>query len=315
MANLTLRAKRLARRILGPLRPSRPIPVHTYQHWSIGIAQGDSPLSLRTSPGPALTSGDITDIRALFVADPFLMQAGKGWDMFFELFNLDRGRGTIGLAHSDDGLNWQYAREVLIEPFHLSYPNIYTWDGQHYMVPETGAAGSVRLYRAARYPDGWVYERDLLQAPHAVDASPFEYGGQWWMFVDISEGRCDTVHLFGAADLRGPWKEHPASPIVRGDPRRARPAGKPLLIDGRLIRLAQDCVPVYGAALRAFEVIELTPTSYREQELPESPLFAGTGYGWNALGMHHLDAHQLGSGSWIAAIDGCRTGIVPAHRE
>ena len=38
---------------------------------------------------------------------------------------------------------------VLAEPFHLSYPYVFEWQGSHYMIPESGAAKSVRLYRAS----------------------------------------------------------------------------------------------------------------------------------------------------------------------
>ena len=30
----------------------------------------------------------------------------------------------------------------------------------------------------------------------------------------------------------------------------------------------------------------------------------GSGQGWNATGMHHLDAWQLDDGVWLAAVDG-----------
>ena len=29
-----------------------------------------------------------------------------------------------------------------------------------------------------------------------------------------------------------------------------------------------------------------------------------TGNGWNAAGMHHVDAHQQPDGKWLACVDG-----------
>ena len=54
----------------------------------------------------------------------------------------------------------------------------------------------------------------------------------------------------------------------------------------------------------AAEVIELTPTAYRDRELGPGPVLAGSGHGWNGEGMHHIDAHALGLDRWIACVDG-----------
>ena len=60
----------------------------------------------------------------------------------------------------------------------------------------------------------------------------------------------------------------------------------------------------YGSQVRAFEVSELTTTSYVEREHAQSPVLTASGNGWNRLGMHHVDPHLLPDGSWIAAVDG-----------
>ena len=315
--SLTLRAKRLAWRALKPFRRQRPQPPTRYQHWSIGIYTGPGPLELRPDPaagGPVLTGPECRGTRTRYVADPFLMRQGDGWLLFFEMLNLDHGRGTIGLAHSHDGQTWQFVREILRERFHLSYPYVVEWDGERYMVPETNEAGAVRLYRATGFPEVWTYEQDLIKAPYAADATPVFYNGRWWMFVEMGQNyQFDTLRLFHADDLRGPWTEHPASPIITGDPLRARPGGRPFVHDGRLVRLAQAGRPVYGAALHAFAISELTAETYREEAIGAGPLFRGSGFGWNAIGMHHLDAHPLGDGRWIGAVDGCCWGMLPGE--
>lgn len=82
-----------------------------------------------------------------------------------------------------------------------------------------------------------------------------------------------------------------------------------LMWNGKLIRFAQDDEPIYGRAVRAFEVVELTPTTYREQELIESPILFHSGKGWNADGMHQIDAHQVAPNHWIAVVDGRRDSL------
>jgi hypothetical protein len=49
-------------------------------------------------------------------------------------------------------------------------------------------------------------------------------------------------------------------------------------------------------------------SDYAEHVLPIAPLLGPSGRGWNAGGMHHLDALPLGNGDWLAAVDGWHTG-------
>ena len=52
------------------------------------------------------------------------------------------------------------------------------------------------------------------------------------------------------------------------------------------------------------EILELDRELYREVERPESPVLEPPETGWNSNGIHHMDAHQLNSGNWLACVDG-----------
>jgi hypothetical protein len=127
------------------------------------------------------------------------------------------------------------------------------------------------------------------------------------MWVDASPSQAhDTLRLFHSAELSYSWQEHPKSPIVVGDPRHARPAGRIVEWDGRLIRFAQNCDPAYGTDVRAFEITSLTPTTYSERPLGRVPLLGPGDSEWNQCGMHHVDPHSLDADHWIACVDGWR---------
>ncbi len=274
--------------------------------WSIGIYTGDSPFDLREAQGsknPVLTPADVTDISAAFVADPFMIRKDELWHMFFEVMNDQTGRGEIGWASSEDGHQWSYQQIVLNEPFHLSYPCVFEWNEAYLMIPETLAAASVCLYRAEEFPIRWSLVSRLFDG-NLADPSIFRFDRRWWMFTCSTPYQHDTLRLFFGENLSGPWQEHPASPIISGDKRRARPGGRVLSWEGRLIRFAQDCFPHYGSQLRAFEILELSDTAYVEKELENSPLMSAARNGWNAFGMHHIDVQQDPKGGFIACIDG-----------
>jgi hypothetical protein len=253
-----------------------------------------------------LTHADISDVAASFVADPFMLRRESTWYMFFEIMNRETGKGEIGLATSENGLQWTYRQRVLEEPFHLSYPYVFQWLNDYYMIPETYQATSIRLYKAVDFPTQWSFIGTLLGGQEFVDASIFHIEGTWWLLAGhgTRPHRADVLRLFHAPELPGPWVEHQASPIVTGNPHIARPAGRVLVFDGRVYRFAQDCYPHYGIQVRGFEITDLTTRSYCEQEVPENPVLAASGTGWNASGMHHVDAHPGQNGSWIACVDG-----------
>ncbi len=276
--------------------------------WSIGIYAGDSWAGLAPPAhvrNPVLTGASVSDARGRYVADPFMVRADRTWYMFCEVMDDRTGRAAIGLAVSANGTEWTYERLVLAEPFHLSYPYVFEHRGDYYMVPECSTSRSVRLYRAARFPDRWSLVGTLLRGPCLLDASIFHHAGRWWMFVETNpDRRYDTLRLFCAGDVTGRWSEHPESPVVAGDPGAARPAGRVLVAGDRIVRFAQDCSVAYGTAVRAFEVTELTPRRYREREACPGPVLRPSGAGWNESGMHHLDPHRGDDGLWMACVDG-----------
>ncbi len=242
----------------------------------------------------------MTDMLARFVADPFMVRENSGWYMFFEVLNKPSDLGAIGLAASDDGINWLYQQIVLKAPFHLSYPYVFKWQNAHYMLPESRQSGAVKLYKADLFPTKWTFVRDLIVGSYA-EPSIIHKDGIWWLFVLRG---FDTLALFYADELIGPWVQHPASPLAVGNKQIARPGGRLIVHDGKVIRYAQDCLPEYGRSLRAFQIDTLTKTDYAEHELPDSPILTASGSGWNAAGMHHIDPHQLSETEWIACVDG-----------
>jgi hypothetical protein len=172
------------------------------------------------------------------------------------------------------------------------------------MIPEGVDERSVRLYRATDFPTEWSFEQTLIQGEKFISASVVRYENLWWMFVGLQGNQ--TLRLYYASELTGTWTEHPQSPIVTADKNIARPGGRPLVIEGSLYRLGQDCAPVYGRAVSAFKVTELDTTMY-EEEAVQPPLVEATGSGWSAEGMHHVDACEVGRNRWIAAVDGVQT--------
>jgi hypothetical protein len=273
--------------------------------WSIGIFHGSTLSDLRPVTGiemPVLSAKDVSDIPAEFLADPFMTRKQDIWYMFFEVMNEKTQKGDIGLATSKDGLKWSYQQIVLNEPFHLSYPYVFQAGGEYFMIPESYEANSMRLYRADSFPLKWSYVGTLLEGPW-VDSSIFFFEGRWWVFSNPVAPENEVLELFYAPAVTGPWQRHPMSPLITGNKRVARGGGRVILLNGRPIRVTQDCFPFYGTGVRAFEVSLLTTSDYAEKEFEFSPILSAGKEPWRSDGMHHIDPHFI-DGRWLACVDG-----------
>jgi len=272
--------------------------------WSIGIYEGLSPFELIDPPdvnNPVITAKDVVDLDASFVADPFMVFNNGLYTMFLEALNRETEKGVICYAESADGKSWEYRKVIIDETFHLSYPYVFKWKDNFYLIPESYEDFSVRLYQAVKFPDDWKYLGNLLSGYPYIDPSIFRHNNKWWLFVSTLSN--DVLNLYYSDDLLGEWKPHPMNPVVKLNSHIARPGGRVISHNGKLFRFAQDCFPSYGIQIFAFEITELTEKIYSDKTVSENPIIGSSGKGWNKAGMHQLDLHQIGE-KWIAAVDG-----------
>ena len=200
-----------------------------------------------------------------FYADPFLAEQDGRTFVFFEDYSHVDRKGTIACAElRASGIG--EPQTVIAGPDHLSYPSLFQWKGDWFMLPETGARRRVEIWRARQFPGDWTLETVALDGVDACDATLWQHDGRWWMFVTLCVAggpRADEVSLFYADTPAGPWHPHRANPIV-SDAAHARSAGA-LYRDGEaVIRPSQDARGGYGQAITLNRIDRLTPHEYRE---------------------------------------------------
>lgn len=249
---------------------------------------------------------DIVDVEAAFVADAFMILRKGIWYLFSDVLREYTRTGEVVRAVSGDLVRWLYQKIVLRESFHLSYPHVFEWEGSYYMLPETIGAGEFRLYKSIDFAFDWKVVAFLIQGLYA-DPSIFCWGSAWWMFECDTPFKHQSLRLFYVRHLERPWVEHHRSHIVHDNARIARPAGRVLAFDGRLIRFAQDCSTRYGVQVWAFEITRLDQENYSELLASAKPVIApGTKGSWRTSRMHHIDIHAGPTGGWIACVGGWR---------
>jgi hypothetical protein len=249
---------------------------------------------------PVLTKSNILDIPTEKIADPFLLYENGTFYMFFEIYRSIVFQGDIGLAESNDGVNWTYKQIVLDEPFHLSYPCVFKYNNEFYMIPETAETHSIRLYKAQDFPYNWSFVKTLINGRDFVDSTIFYYNNTWWLFTETINDY--SLHLYFSDSPLDNWVEHPDSPIISHDANISRPGGNVIVYNNRIFRYAQDDYPSYGNQVWAFEITELTKKDYQEKRFGDTPILKGYD-NWNELGMHHISICKINN-KWIAAVDG-----------
>jgi hypothetical protein len=234
------------------------------ERWFLAIRpRSGNPLGYRNTTGYHL----LRPPRDRFYADPFLLKHNNVNYLFFEDYRYVKAKGVIScMALNEAG--WPTSEIVALErPYHLSFPFVFSWANEIWLVPETSSNRTVELYRAKRFPEQWELETVLMSAIHASDTTLLFHADKWWLFTEVEnakEYRYNNLSLFYADSLFGHWTPHLLNPVV-ADVSRSRPAGRIFEDYGALIRPSQDCTSHYGRAIQFNQIEILDENRYQER--------------------------------------------------
>lgn len=181
-----------------------------------------------------------------WAADPFVFVHEGTTYVFAEIFDYWTRRGAIGYSCCVNG-KWKRWRTVICEPFHMSYPNVFSHNGQIYMVPETSEAHELRLYRAISFPEVWQLEKTIATDVEWVDTTFFEFDGcRYAITTDISNlNEQKDIQL----QFDNQWNLISRKVIAEKETGLSRSAGNFFPAKQAMMRVTQDCRGHYGRAL------------------------------------------------------------------
>lgn len=222
-----------------------------------------------------------------FLADPFVVSRDGRTCVFVEDYLYPIGRAHISVFELGEG----GAHEIgiaLEEPFHLSFPFLFEYQGQLFMCPESCQSREIRIYRCTEFPLHWTLETVAMRGIAAADTMIFQFDGCWWLFTNVSESEPHVfnteLHIFFATDpISGNWKPHRRNPVLMTSD-CARNGG--LLWDaGGAFRVGQrQGYGSYGASAQVMRIGKLNELEYVEE--PVCQLTPGFDRG--LCGTHHL---------------------------
>jgi hypothetical protein len=141
--------------------------------WSIGFGSSigfPDKMKFNNDKIYSLESLKKLNTKTQFLADPFFLKVKDTFYIFFE-HKLLNTKAEIGLLTSIDGINYTYRGTVLEETFHLSYPQVFCYKKEYYMVPESKGANAVLLYKAKKFPYDWNICDTLINNVKFTDPS------------------------------------------------------------------------------------------------------------------------------------------------
>ena len=256
----------LARHVFAKVLEKARLIIHDFFYFDQWILMFDFRGSLSTS---------LHEYRKLlppkdkFWADPFIVEKDKKNFIFFEEYSNELEKGHISVLELLPDGNHSEPKIVLEKPYHLSYPFMFEFNGEQYMVPETSENRTIELYKCEDFPETWTYQHNLIEGINAFDATLFEHANRWWMFANVVEtegiSSWDELFLFSSdSPLSCNWVPHPMNPIV-SDCRTARPAGSIIRIGNRLFRPSQNSSHHYGYGLNFMEIEKISEQEYSEK--------------------------------------------------
>ena len=206
-----------------------------------------------------------------YLADPFILKEGAETYCFVEDYDWSKGKGSIAAYQisSGDPINLGI---VLEESFHLSFPYIFKHESKIYMLPESSDNMDIRIYESVEFPTKWKLKTIIKENVSAADSMIFSRNGMWWLFSNINPigGRdyCSELSIFYTDNpIDGEWMPHEKNPVIF-DPSSARNGGM-VLDNDSLYRVGQiQTFGMYGGGgVSINQIVELTPSSYKEQSV------------------------------------------------
>lgn len=226
-----------------------------------------------------------------YFADPFLINYQGREICFVEEYSHQTKKGIISAVeiHPD---STKYLGKVIEEDFHLSFPYIFKFKENLFMLPETAQKKEIRLYKCIDFPLKWSFEKTLITNIDAADSMIIRLENEWVLFTNVCGSNigdhCSELHVYFSSDkdpTSSKWVKHNNNPVVF-DSLRSRNAG--LVLDkGKILRVSQiHGKSTYGKGVNINIIKNITSEKFEEEIILT---YTGKNFK-NSKGIHHISA-------------------------
>ena len=132
-----------------------------------------------------------------WLADPFLFERDHKVYLFFEAYDLLAKRGKIGYSLIKENGECTPVRIALSRSYHMSFPYIFQWNNDIYMMPETCGNNSVQLFKAVNFPNKWEEAGMILSDVFVCDSIFLKFKEKVNLLVsEMYHGKAPNGKLF-----------------------------------------------------------------------------------------------------------------------
>ncbi len=198
--------------VYSPLETYTPLQAtqkYSESDWNLGFFQGSLDSLLK---GKAFFNIKPITLpkgykKSFGAVDPFIWKEY----VFAEIMNA-KNKGVIAVA------KWTEAsltfKVIMEEFFHLSFPFIFEYSQELYMIPESYKSVKIRLYKCIHFPYQWEFYKDIIEIP-GFDTIVFPADNQYILLTNLTLNYKKTI-VFTSKTPFGPWKEKKQINMNRG---------------------------------------------------------------------------------------------------
>lgn len=187
--------------------------------------------------------------KGFWYADPFLFKHNNKIYLFVEAFEKKKELGRIGFLSSDD--NFSKLNILISNQYHYSFPNVFSYKDNIYMIPESSEEHAVYLYKFDSFPLSPLRVARLLSGEY-VDTSLIKKEEEFCIFSSY-DNQFKKIVFFkfnfvnNSVEILNNYDDIDNS---------LRPAGNAFVKDGMIVAPFQCCKNKYGEKI-ILKIIEI----------------------------------------------------------
>lgn len=237
--------------------------------------------------------------RRYWCADPFLINYSGEEYIFCEVMDRKESYGKIGCGKIVDGKP-TYIETIIDIGCHTSYPNLFEWNGELYMIPETVERHTIELYKCESFPSEWKKVSILMSNTNAVDTTIFKNNGELQIF--IYEQDQDSRKLSIAEIDMEKYSIKNRCYVKEYNEKVGRPAGNVFKLNNELYRPTQYGINFYGEKIVFQKFSVLQYNGYLQYEESESYSIRTSNYS-KELGNKFVGTHTYNYDNCYEVVD------------
>lgn len=244
----------------------------SYHTWNIGFVERNIEDIILSKDNEVKVNWVKHNYKNRFFADPFILSVDyKFIRVLVEDYPYYNKKGIISLLTIDRNTYKLLDRkEILKQPFHMSYPFIQRNDdgSVKWVAPEASMSGKLFRYSINNETNMLENQQVLFSEP-LLDSTIIRYNGLYWLFC-TKRGINSNSHLYiyYSKSSEGPWNSHKNNPVVENYS-MARPAGYIIKANDSLYRVIQKCNNYYGESIMVSKINVLNELEFQESFVKE----------------------------------------------